>query len=120
MKSVTRFLTTVFTIVLTFSAQVALAQNEKGSVTGHVSDPSGGILQGAQISLQPGGISVASNQQGGYFINNLAPGSYTIAVNYVGFATFIMTVDIKEGQTTENGRGFAEPTDSGDRRERFR
>ena len=100
MKSVTRFLTTVFTIVLTFSAQVALAQNEKGSVTGHVSDPSGGILQGAQISLQPGGISVASNQQGGYFINNLAPGSYTIAVNYVGFATFIMTVDIKAGQTT--------------------
>lgn len=100
MKSFTRFLTIVFTIVLIFSAQMALAQNEKGSVTGHVSDPSGGILQGAQISLQPSGIAVASNQQGGYFINNLAPGSYTIAVNYLGFATFTMTVDIKAGQTT--------------------
>jgi TonB-dependent receptor len=100
MKGFTRLSTIVFAIVLIFSAQIALAQNEKGSVTGHISDPSGGILQGAQISLQPGGIAVASNQQGGYFINNLAPGSYTIAVNYLGFATFTMTVDIKAGQTT--------------------
>ena len=100
MKSFTRLLTAVFTIVQMFCAQAAMAQSDKGSMTGHVSDPSGSILQGAQISVQPGGIAVVSNQQGGYFINNLAPGSYSLTVTYLGFAVFTKTIDIKAGQTT--------------------
>jgi TonB-dependent receptor len=100
MKSFTRFLTTLFTIVTIFSAQAAWAQTDKGSVTGHVSDPSGALLQGAEIVLQPFGVVVVSNQQGGYFINNLAPGSYTISVTYVGFALFTKPVAITAGQNT--------------------
>jgi hypothetical protein len=99
MKSLTNvrilFLLTVWSLV----GRSAAAQTDRGSVTGHVSDPSGGVLQGAQIELQPSAITIISNQQGGYFINNLAPGSYTITVTYVGFAAFTKTLTISAGQT---------------------
>jgi Carboxypeptidase regulatory-like domain/TonB-dependent Receptor Plug Domain len=92
-----------FTVVLVMlalcSVQILVAQTDKGRLTGHVTDPSGGVLQGAQIELQPTSITVVSDQQGGYFVNNLAPGTYTITVTYVGFAQFTKTVDISAGQT---------------------
>jgi TonB-dependent receptor len=85
---------------LAFSPRRTLAQGDAGTITGHIVDSSGGLLQGAQIKLQPTGITVASNQQGAYFINNLAPGSYTISVSYVGFSLFTKEVGIAAGQTT--------------------
>ena len=74
------------------------AQNDKGSVAGHVTDSSGGTLQGAEIELQPTGRIVASNQQGAYFFNNLAPGTYTITITYVGFSLFTKVVNVTAGQ----------------------
>jgi TonB-dependent receptor len=80
-------------------ASSAYAQSETGSIAGHVTDSSGAILQGAEIKLQPSGRTVVSNQQGSYFVNNLAPGSYTITVTYVGFSLLTKTVNITAGQT---------------------
>ena len=40
------------------------AQSNKGTITGRISDSGGGILQGAQILLQPGDISRVSDAQG--------------------------------------------------------
>jgi TonB-dependent receptor len=74
------------------------AQNDKGSITGHVTDSSGAFLQAAELELQPTGRIVASNQQGAYFINNLAPGTYTITVTYVGFSLFTKVVNVTAGQ----------------------
>lgn len=50
-----------------------VAQSERGSVTGHVTDSSGSVLQGAEVEFQPTGTTVISNQNGAYFINNLTP-----------------------------------------------
>ncbi len=61
------------------------AQNDRGSIAGHVTDRSGGALKGAEIELQPGNITTASNAQGAYYVNGLSPGTYTITVTYVGF-----------------------------------
>ena len=83
---------------MTFFAPGANAQSDKGSVAGHVSDSSGSVLQGAEVELQPTGITVASNQQGSYYVNNLAPGTYTITVTYVGFSLFTKVLNIKAGQ----------------------
>src|SRR5208282_4763404 len=85
---------------LIFPIRDVVAQSEKGSIAGHITDSSGGILQGAEIKLQPVGIAVASSQQGSYFINNLAPGEYTITVKYVGFADYTKTMKIVGGQTS--------------------
>jgi TonB-dependent receptor len=100
MKSFTRLGTILLVIVALFSARAAVAQTDKGSVTGHVTDTSGSVLHGAEIELQPTGMTVVSNQQGGYFVNNLAPGTYTITVTYVGFSLFTKVVNITAGQTT--------------------
>ena len=87
-------------LAMTFFARGANAQSDKGSVAGHVSDSSGSVLQGAEVELQPTGITVASNQQGSYYINNLVPGTYTITVTYVGFSLFTKVVNIAAGQPT--------------------
>jgi TonB-dependent receptor len=87
-------------IVAGFFCQSAGAQTDRGAITGHVTDSSGSVLQGAQIELQPAGIIAVSNQEGGYYINNLLPGSYTLKVSYVGFGQFTKSVDVTAGHST--------------------
>ena len=99
MKSFTRLFTILFVIAATLTGQIVSAQSGKGGVTGHITDSSGSVLQGAAIELQPGTIIGVSNPQGSYFINDLAPGTYTITVTYVGFALFTKVVNVTAGQT---------------------
>jgi TonB-dependent receptor len=80
------------------SVQTVFAQSERGAVSGHVSDSTGSILQGAEIELQPGNILTKSGQRGEYFINNLSPGNYTITVTYVGFSLFTKVLEITPGK----------------------
>jgi TonB-dependent receptor len=77
----------------------AAAQERKGGISGHVTDNSGGVLQGARIELQPLGLSVASDSQGAFFINAVDPGSYTLTITYVGFKEFTKEVNVVAGQT---------------------
>ena len=74
------------------------AQGGKGGITGRVTDRSGGVLQGAQISVDPVGLTAVSDVQGQFFINDLDLGSYTITVTYVGFVKFTQTVNVVAGQ----------------------
>jgi uncharacterized protein (DUF2141 family) len=64
----------------------ASAQARKGAISGQVTDTSGGVLKGAQVSVDSKGISVVSDVQGQFFIADLDPGSYTVSVTYVGFS----------------------------------
>ena len=92
----------LFLVGLLFLGQMnqALAQERKGTIAGNVTDSAGGVLKGAQVSLEPEGrADVASDVQGKFFINDLDPGSYTITITYVGFEPFIKTVDVGAGQT---------------------
>jgi TonB-dependent receptor len=76
----------------------SLAQERKGVITGRVTDSSDAALIGAQISVLPTGVTVVSDAQGQFFINDLNPGSYTVTVSYVGFKTFTQTVNVTAGQ----------------------
>jgi TonB-dependent receptor len=78
-------------------AQTA-GQGRKAIITGRVTDSSGGVLQGAQVSVQPTAASVVSDAQGQFFLNDLDPGTYTITVTYVGFAKFTQTVNVTARQ----------------------
>jgi hypothetical protein len=62
-------------------------------------DSSGGVLRGAQISIEAQSISTATDVQGQFFINDLDPGSYTLTITYVGFATFTKAVEVTAGQS---------------------
>jgi TonB-dependent receptor len=91
----------IFTLVFAFlgRADRALAQARKGTITGHLTDASGGVLKGAQVSIEAKGINVVTDVQGEFFINDLDPGSYTLTISYVGFATLTKSVDVAAGQT---------------------
>jgi TonB-dependent receptor len=91
-----------FLVVLACSLGLTLpvqAQSGKGAVTGRVTDSSGGALIGAQISVQPNGVSVVSDAKGQFFINDLDPGTYTLSISYVGFETWTKSVTVSAGQT---------------------
>jgi hypothetical protein len=68
-----------------------LAQSEKGTVRGQITDPSGAVIPNANVSLTtPDGHTVAtvtSNAGGSYQVNNLTPGTYIVIVNAEGFAS---------------------------------
>jgi TonB-dependent receptor len=74
------------------------AQSDKGTISGKVSDSTGGVLQGAQATLQPSGAHAVSDAQGQFFFNNLRIGHYTITVTYVGFSALIKEADVTAGQ----------------------
>jgi TonB-dependent receptor len=85
-------------VVLFFaSASQVPAQSDKGAIAGKVTDSSDGVLQGAEISVQPAGAHTVSDAQGQFFVNNLAAGRYTVTVTYVGFAAVVKEIDLTAG-----------------------
>jgi len=74
------------------------AQGRRGTISGHVTDTSGGVLQGAEITCEGQAIKVVSDIQGQFLIRDLEPGSYTLAVTYLGFAKFTKTVVVTSGE----------------------
>jgi TonB-dependent receptor len=80
-------------------ASSAFAQSGKGLITGTVIDTSGAAVAGAQLKLAPLGITVVSDAQGGFRLPEVAPGSYTLTVSYVGFGSQTTDVVLAAGQT---------------------
>ncbi len=99
MKNVSRLIMALAVIFLAGIVPGSQAQTEKGSVAGRVTDPSGGVLQGAEVEIQPTGATKVTNNLGEYYITNLPPGTFTITVTYVGFSLFTQVVKVTAGQT---------------------
>ena len=91
----------IFTFVLLLLAQTkqVMAQGQKGAISGIVTDDSGAVLKGAQISIESKDINVVSDEQGRFFINGVDPGSYTLTISYVGFTVLNDSVSVSAGQT---------------------
>lgn len=70
-----------------------LAQETRSSITGHVTDPAGGVVINAAVIVTNVETNVASrlrtNETGYYEANLLIPGSYEVAVEAQGFKKFI-------------------------------
>jgi len=77
----------------------ALAQSQKGVISGTVTDVSGAMLPGARIELEPRTAPQVSNAQGQFVVPNLAPGTYIVTVSYVGFKPYSTSVTVAAGQT---------------------
>jgi TonB-dependent receptor len=76
------------------------AQERRGTITGRVMDASQGVLQGARVELQPGGITAVSDGHGEFTIANVSAGKYTLTVSYVGFDPFSTELNIT-GETAQ-------------------
>jgi len=76
------------------------AQEHKGTITGRVRDTNQGGLMGARVSLQPLGRTVVSDDLGQFTISDIAPGTYTLAVLYLGFARYSKEVAVTLGEVS--------------------
>jgi TonB-dependent receptor len=88
-----------FLIFLLSPSDRVAAQERKGSISGHVSDNSGGVLKGARIEVKPESFTVVSDAQGDFFIGGVDPGSYEVVITYVGFKDFSKQINVAAGQT---------------------
>ncbi|HEY6252264.1 MAG TPA: TonB-dependent receptor, partial [Candidatus Angelobacter sp.] len=97
-------LSSIFLLAITISALrpiAAWAQQGGGKINGTVKDVSDAVLPGAHVAIQQQGpalASLVSDAQGQFTISNLAPGSYTLTVSYVGFSPFVTVVTVTAGQ----------------------
>ena len=92
-----------FVLALLVVAPAAWAQSSAGSLHGTVADPSGAAVTNANVVVvTPDGQtrSTTTNRTGGYEINNLAPGTYTVTANAPGFAAYAQDgIEIAPGQS---------------------
>src|SRR6202167_3707258 len=93
-------LTTSFAILLTLllslmGGVVAHAQVTGATLTGTVTDPSGGVVVGAQVSAKDAATGTTkeatTDSAGLYTIPNLAPNIYEIRVTATGFSTAVQS-----------------------------
>lgn len=77
------------------------AESEKGTITGRAVDAAGGVLQGAEIRLDPSGSVTKSNRSGEFSINEVAPGAYTLNISFLGLAPYSASVTVTAGQATQ-------------------
>lgn len=77
-----------------FSCLPAHAQQETGSITGRILDPTGGVLPGAQVTIKNratgAAFAPATDVEGFYRAPQLAPGLYDISAVAKGFSTLVL------------------------------
>jgi TonB-dependent receptor len=73
--------------------------NGSGTIAGIVQDSAGAVLVSAKVVVDPSGRQTATDNQGQFRMAGLNPGTYTVAVTYVGFAAYTTSVTVAPGQT---------------------
>jgi hypothetical protein len=72
-------------------ASAAFAQRDLGTLVGTVTDPSGGVVAGAKVTITESGTgtvySVATSETGDFVRPALKPSTYTVSVSAPGFRT---------------------------------
>src|SRR5215472_18773940 len=78
---------------LLISAVGALAQSDRGTITGTVSDPAGAVVANAAVeakSTETGTVyPVATSSTGNYTIPSLPPGLYDLTSTVTGFKKIV-------------------------------
>jgi TonB-dependent receptor len=94
------------TVAISFAALFATVSSSaqsttaRGTLAGNVADAAGGVLPGARITLDPNGPTAVADEQGAFFLTNLAPGAYTVKIDALGFQSFTDRVTITSGAVT--------------------
>src|ERR1700692_4712988 len=94
-SNATKILVLICALGLLFSATPLRAQVTGATLSGTVSDTSGGVIAGAQVSIRNIATDItkdaASHSAGFYTAPNLPPGTYEVKVTAQGFNTAIQS-----------------------------
>ena len=90
-----RVLASVLLTVSILSSIQVHAQFAGGTISGTVTDPSGGVVPNAQVRVENAGTGVvrsaATNEAGIYGLPNLEPATYEITFSAPGFGATVVT-----------------------------
>ncbi|MFP5236961.1 MAG: carboxypeptidase regulatory-like domain-containing protein [Acidobacteriota bacterium] len=82
-------------LALVWTPVAAWAQADRGTIAGNVTDPSGAVLGGVQVTATNTGTNIQyagiSNDHGAYAVMNLPIGTYTVRFKKDGFETLDRT-----------------------------
>jgi hypothetical protein len=96
---------TVVLFIALFTPAHVVAQIATGTITGRVTDTSGGVVSDAEVSvIRPDTgivLKTKTNDSGLYSVGNLNTGNYTVEVTHPGFSTTRSTVTLAVGQTAQ-------------------
>ena len=81
------------------SGQAAAGEGSKGLITGTVVDSGGSVVKGAQLELEPLGVTVSTDDQGAFSFPMVPAGSYTVKLSAAGFATQETKVELVAGKS---------------------
>src|SRR3954451_18409621 len=80
-------------LTLIFAAAALLAQTEKATVRGIVTDSTGAVVPGAVITVSEIATNLdrktSSDTNGNFEVPNLQPGAYSVKADRVGFRSFV-------------------------------
>ena len=92
-------------IIVAAGPDSAFAQPSTGSVAGRVTDPTGAVISGAVVKVEPaaGGSSleITTDERGGFRFDSLQPGAYLVTISRHGLASDTRAVDVVAGQATD-------------------
>jgi hypothetical protein len=84
-----------FSLVLTAWTVAALAQSSNATLNGSVTDPTGAVVPGAELTLTNTATNFeakfTTNERGEYTFRNLTPGTYDLKVSKSGFQNYVQT-----------------------------
>jgi hypothetical protein len=85
-------------------AQAATATAATGTLHGHITDPTGALIPGTQVTVTTAaGVAAGTataDAAGGYQVRGLAAGNYVVQATYQGFAPFVSSpILLAPGQT---------------------
>jgi len=83
------------------SVMMGLNTYAQNSITGKITDPQTGPLEGAVVYIPDLKVGVSSHADGVYFINNLPKGTFLLEVRYLGYTHETFTVKV-EGAVTQD------------------
>ena len=103
MRAITKLL--CFLGVLAFLSVYTFGQRETGTITGTVTDPSGAVVAGANVSAKSVATgatrSVTTNNSGDYVIPGLMPGQYDVTIEAPNFGKYTERMSVTVGSTNE-------------------
>src|SRR5215469_3016667 len=95
-------------VCLLLSALPLLAQTDRGTITGTVTDPSARRVAGANVTIRSGATGVErltkTNEAGVYTVTSLSTGAYQVTIEAEGFSRFLIddvTLDVGQVRTMD-------------------
>ena len=99
-----RWLAGLVVIAIFVALQPSLFAQGFTAVTGSVSDPTGAVIPGVEVTVTNASTgasrTVITNETGSYTVSQLPPGTYSISASLPGFRTQVMSnVPLPVGET---------------------